>query len=131
VPACLSGVNASDPFSTCSYISYFISIEIPVGNNVTKKFIVYSALVNDVNSSLTILDENFTFVAMPFGVRRSFDERPRSVNMFNCLVTQADADSAFPGILTTLEYAFMKDDPETVMIAYGGISYQQPRAMLL
>jgi hypothetical protein len=30
-----------------------------------------------------------------------------------------------------LEYAFMKDDPETVMIAYGGISYQQPRAMLL
>ena len=65
-----AGEDDSDPFSRCRYISYFVSIEIPVGNNVTKKFVVYAARTSGgkmANSTLTILDEHFNFEAQPIG----------------------------------------------------------------
>ncbi len=47
--------------------------------------------------------------------------------MLLCYVfLQGNQSNAFPGILTTLEYTFLRSDPSTAMIGYAGVTYKSP-----
>ncbi len=101
-----AGTDPDDPFSACSYVSYFIALEVPSVNGTQKIFAVASrtSADADTNSSIVLLDEHFQELYEPVG--GNFPP--------------------YPGVLTLLESATLRTAPNTTMIVYGGHITRSP-----